>query len=64
MEFIKPDVNIDFVGHRKIAFIVSVVVILIGLAGLIWRGASLYGKILDMHLPILTPAGQPVPTEG
>ena len=43
MEFIKPDVNIDFVGHRKVAFVVSVVVILIGLAGLVWRGASLYG---------------------
>ena len=43
MEFIKPDINIDFVGRRKFAFILSLVVILIGLAGLIWRGAGLYG---------------------
>jgi preprotein translocase subunit SecF len=43
MQFIKPDINIDFVGRRKLAFRLSLVLILIGLAVLIWRGTSLYG---------------------
>ena len=43
MQFIKPDINIDFVGRRKIAFGLSLALILIGLAALIWRGSSLYG---------------------
>ena len=43
MEFIKPDINIDFVGRRKFAFGLSLVLILIGLAALVWRGSSLYG---------------------
>ena len=43
MELIKPDVNIDFVGKRKIAFIVSVALILIGLASLVVKGGPNYG---------------------
>ena len=43
MEFIKPDINIDFVGRRKFAFTLSLILILIGLAALIWRGTSLFG---------------------
>jgi preprotein translocase subunit SecF len=43
MQFIKPDTNIDFVGRRKLAFVLSLVLILVGLAALIWRGSSLYG---------------------
>ena len=43
MEFIKPGINFDFVGRRKFAFILSLVLILVGLAGIIWRGAGLYG---------------------
>jgi preprotein translocase subunit SecF len=43
MQFIKPDINIDFVGRRKFAFILSLGLILIGLAALMWRGTSLYG---------------------
>ena len=43
MQFIKPDININFVGHRKLAFGFSLVLIMIGLVALIWRGASLYG---------------------
>ncbi|UCG14172.1 MAG: protein translocase subunit SecF [Deltaproteobacteria bacterium] len=43
MEFIKPDIDIDFVGRRKIAFLLSLGMILIGLAALLWRGTSLYG---------------------
>jgi preprotein translocase subunit SecF len=43
MEFIKPDINIDFVGRRRYAFVFSLVLILIGVAALVWRGSSLYG---------------------
>jgi preprotein translocase subunit SecF len=43
MQFIKPDINIDFVGRRKFAFALSLGLLLIGLAVLVWRGDSLYG---------------------
>ncbi len=43
MQLIKPDINIDFVGRRRSAFVLSVGLILLGVAVLIWRGASLYG---------------------
>ncbi|MDX2493618.1 MAG: protein translocase subunit SecF [Desulfuromusa sp.] len=43
MQLIKPDVNIDFVGKRKIALIVSIALILIGLASLVVKGGPNYG---------------------
>ena len=43
MEFVKPDINIDFVGRRKIAYTISLGLILIGIAALLYRGNSLYG---------------------
>ena len=43
MEFIKPDIDIDFVGRRKIAFSISLGLIIIGIAALLYRGGSLYG---------------------
>jgi preprotein translocase subunit SecF len=43
MEFIKPDVNIDFIGRRKIAFLVSGAVILITFVLLLARGGPNYG---------------------
>ena len=43
MEFIKPDINIDFVGRRRIAFTISLGLIVIGMAALFYRGSSLYG---------------------
>ncbi len=43
MQLIKPDINIDFVGKRKFALIVSVVLILIGLASLTVKGGPNYG---------------------
>jgi len=43
MQLIKPDTNIDFVGKRKIAFIVSIALILIGLASLLVKGGPDYG---------------------
>jgi preprotein translocase subunit SecF len=43
MQLIKPDVNIDFVGKRKLALIVSTVLILIGIGSLIVKGGPDYG---------------------
>lgn len=37
MEWIKPDINIDFVGYRVKAFILSSVLILVGIGALIWH---------------------------
>lgn len=43
MQIIKPDTKIDFVGKRKIAVIISAVLILIGLASLVVKGGPNYG---------------------
>ena len=43
MEFIKPGINIDFIGKRKIAFVFSAMMIIITLLMLIWRGGPNYG---------------------
>jgi preprotein translocase subunit SecF len=43
MEFIKPGINIDFVGRRKIAFAFSALMILATIFLLIWRGGPNYG---------------------
>jgi preprotein translocase subunit SecF len=43
MQIIKHDINIDFVGKRKIALIVSTVMILVGLASLVVNGGPNYG---------------------
>jgi len=46
MEFIKPDIHINFVGVRKIAFILSGTMILLSFILLIARGAPTTGSIL------------------
>jgi len=43
MEFIKPDIHIDFLGKRKIAFGFSLFMILLTLVLLLWRGGPNYG---------------------
>jgi len=43
MEFIKPGINIDFVGMRKIGFLFSALMILATIFLLIWRGGPNYG---------------------
>ena len=43
MEFIKPDINIDFIGRRRIALSVSVGLILLTLVLLLVRGGPNYG---------------------
>lgn len=43
MEIIKPGININFVGNRKIAFVLSVALIIMTIAVLIFRGGPNYG---------------------
>ena len=43
MQFIKPDINIDFVGKRKIAFSISLALILISIISLVFHGGPKYG---------------------
>ena len=43
MQLIKPGINLDFVGKRKIAVIFSAVLILIGLFSLLAKGGPEYG---------------------
>jgi preprotein translocase subunit SecF len=40
---VKPDVNINFIGVRKIAFAVSIALILLGLVSLVAKGGPRYG---------------------
>ena len=43
MEFIKPGLNFDFVGKMKIAVCVSLAMIIISIASIIWHGGLNYG---------------------
>lgn len=43
MQIIKHDINIDFIGKRKLALVLSGIVILIGLGSLIIKGGPNYG---------------------
>lgn len=43
MQLVKPDINIDFVGKRKLAIIFSVTLILIGMVSLVIKGGPNYG---------------------
>ncbi len=43
MQFIKPHINIDFIGRRKIAFLGSLAVIAISIMSLVVKGGPTYG---------------------
>jgi len=43
MQFVKPDVNVNFIGRRKIAFIVSAVMLTISIASLVLHGGPRLG---------------------
>ncbi|NOY86840.1 MAG: protein translocase subunit SecF [Deltaproteobacteria bacterium] len=43
MEFIRPDINLDFVGWRRRAITVSLVLILLGVASLVMKGGPRFG---------------------
>lgn len=43
MQIIKPDINIDFVGKKGLAIVLSLVFILVGLVSLVAKGGPRYG---------------------
>jgi len=43
LKLIKDDININFIGARKVAFAISAVVILLGLGSLLFKGGLRYG---------------------
>ena len=43
MEFIKPDIHFDFVGKMKMAFGISLAMIIISLTSIVWHGGLNYG---------------------
>ncbi len=43
MQFIKPDVNIDFIGKRKLAFGLSLAMIIISIVSLVMHGGPRFG---------------------
>jgi len=43
MQFIKPDINIDFIGKRKFAYGLSLTLILISIASLVLHGGPKFG---------------------
>ncbi|MCD6561951.1 MAG: protein translocase subunit SecF [Deltaproteobacteria bacterium] len=43
MEFIKPGTNIDFIGKRNIAFLISACIIILTILLLIWKSGPNYG---------------------
>lgn len=43
MQLIKPDINIDFIGRRKLAVVLSLAMILVGIVSLIAKGGPNYG---------------------
>lgn len=43
MRFIKPDINVDFIGKKKIAFFLSVAFVAVGLLSLIFHGGLRLG---------------------
>jgi len=43
MQFIKPGININFLGKRKIAFVFSSLMIIATIVLLVWRGGPNYG---------------------
>ena len=45
MQFIKPDVNIDFIGKKKVAFALSLAMIIISIGSLIIRGGPNWASI-------------------
>jgi preprotein translocase subunit SecF len=43
MQFIKPDINIEIIGHRKMAYALSIVMIVISIGVLTVKGGPRYG---------------------
>jgi preprotein translocase subunit SecF len=64
MQIIKPDVNIDFVGRRKIAFVLSLVMILASIVSLVFHGGPKYGIDFAGGAEVLAQLDQPAPIDA
>lgn len=62
MEFIKPGTNVDFVGKRKAAFVISALLIIMTVASLVYHGGPNYG--VDFAGGILIQASFEKPTNA
>ena len=60
MELIRPDIRIDFIGKRKIAFLVSAVAILLSLGSYVFHGGLRYGVDFAGGLLIQVKFSKPV----
>jgi preprotein translocase subunit SecF len=63
MQLVKPDVNINFVGHRKIAYAISLVVILASILSLVFHGGPKYGIDFAGGAEALVQFDAPVPSD-
>lgn len=43
MDFVKPDINMDFVGKKRIAMVISLLAIAVGMISLVVKGGPRYG---------------------
>jgi preprotein translocase subunit SecF len=64
MQIIKPDVNINFVGGRKIAYIFSLAMILASIVSLVIHGGPKYGIDFAGGAEVLVQMDKPVPIEA
>ena len=64
MEFIKPGVNIDFIGNRHVAFVVSALLILATIILLIYRGGLNLGVDFAGGIQIRTAMDQKQPPQA
>jgi preprotein translocase subunit SecF len=63
MQIVKPDVNINFVGRRKIAYGISLVVILASILSLVFHGGPKYGIDFAGGAEALVQFDAPVPSD-
>jgi len=64
MEFIKPNINIDFIGRRKVAHLVSGALIALSVLFLLFRGGPNYGVDFAGGILIQIRFTQPVTPDG
>lgn len=63
LQIVKPDINIDFVGKRKIAYILSLIVLIITAGSLIFRGGLKYGIDFAGGAEVMVQFKEAVPIE-